>query len=322
MKNINQLYSTTKKLASFNSRSTDVEFDFNRLDPLDPLDQLDVNNSVVNNTSSFLDTYSSSSNSFSYQTKVQKNVHLNSNPLSDHTKALKIDSKLNSHLNNEQFKNEADQLSYSSFESSFSKPTKSFNHSKSSFYSRLLSLILIILIIDKSSAAVVNNNFPNNQDSNFLSAFNETISSNSIELIDQKYESTNESIIPTPSSKNRRFVNGKDQLNLQIAGFRLEGERIEIEPDQTTSIFSDHEYTILLYGFNFTNYTNDLLLSITPIKSKRGEDCSVYSKDVYNLSVINDQVAKGTIGFDSGDASKSEFYYICIDYKSQSIHQG
>lgn len=121
--------------------------------------------------------------------------------------------------------------------------------------------------------------------------------------------------------RDERFKK-QDQFSFQVVGFRIEGERVEIGHDQITSVYSDHQYTILLYGVNFPNNSADFLLSITPVSSTWGDDCSIYSKDVYNLTLLKDSVAKATIEFDAGDAIKSKYYYICIDYQSKSIHQG
>lgn len=113
-----------------------------------------------------------------------------------------------------------------------------------------------------------------------------------------------------------------EPLGFQVVGFRIEGERVEIGHDQVTSVFSDHKYTILLYGVNFPNSSTDFLLSITPTSAAFGEDCQIYSKDVYNLTLLKDSVASTTIEFDASDANKSKYYYICLDYQGKSIHQG
>lgn len=184
-----------------------------------------------------------------------------------------------------------------------------FNHHPKCFIktpSLICQFILVILLIifQASSAAAV----PSNRTGWPI------ISKN----VDQ---TTTSSLSTRRTARDERFKK-QDQLNFQVVGFRIEGERVEIGSDQITSVYSEHKYTILLYGINFPNTSTDFLLSITPTRAEFGEDCSIYSKDVYNLTLLQDSVAKATIEFDSGDAIKSKHYFICIDYQQRSIHQG
>lgn len=239
---------------------------------------------------------------------------------------LKIGSNLNSQLKNGDQVADRTQVSYSSskivklFNSLLllvSSAFKRFNHQNSSVQtSFLFSLAIILLLFHPTSAGLVNSSKLNRVDT-----LNQEINSNLIS--DLVTANTNEYAFSTPVFKRTTRDEHLEQFNIRVSGFRIEGERVEIGSNQITSIYSDIEYTILLYGINFSNYSADaLLLSVTPIESNRGEDCSIYSKDVYNLTVITDTIARTSIKFDSGDADKSKYYYICIDYKSKSVHQG
>ena len=180
------------------------------------------------------------------------------------------------------------------------------HHSKCSIRTSLIYqfiLVILLIIVQTSSAATVRSN----QTWSTVSFF-DSIPADQTTTIGRQ-------------TRDQRFKK-EEQFNFQVVGFRIEGERIEIGHDQVTSVYSDHKYTILLYGNNFPNNSADLLLSITPTNAAFGEDCSIYSKDVYNLTVLKDSVAKATIEFDFGDANKSKYYYICLDYQQRSIHQG
>ena len=251
--------------------------------------------------------------------KSGEDVKSNLNPFSDPTESdPKIDSNLSSHhhpSNNDDEPATGDRIPVLSRSPSTvaDRPPAAkamFNHlPKCSIRTSLICqfiLVILLIIFQASSAATV----PSNR---------------SWPIISHLYnaDETTTSLASTTGRQTReeRFKK-QDQLNFQVVGFRIEGERVEIGGDQITSVYSEHKYTILLYGINFPNNSADFLLSITPTSSEFGKDCSTYSKDVYNLTLLKDSVAQATIEFDAADAVKFKYYYICVDYQQRSIHQG
>ena len=188
-----------------------------------------------------------------------------------------------------------------------------FKLRKSSSYQTILKLAILFILFQTSSTAIL-------PSSNDLIQTNSSLFNNHYHQIKTIFNPFENATIKRSTREDR--IKKEDQFNFQVSGFRIEGERVEIASDQITSIYSEIFYTIVVYGSNFPNDSADLLLSITPIQLSKGEDCSNYSKDVYNLTVIKDTVAKTMIQFDAGDANKAKYYYVCIDYKSKSIHAG
>lgn len=241
----------------------------------------------------------SNSSDFTDEKDFESNSNLNHqlNKLNDHhwTQNLSSSSSIKiSHLTN---------LFFSQFQN--------INHQKCSIISLFYRLILIISLIQISSAGIVPS-ISSIESSNYfkLDSFDQI-------SVDTKFNSEFNKTI------KKREIKKKDNFEFQVVGFRIEGERVEITSDQVTSVYSEIDYTVILYGVNFPEVnSSELLLSITSQEGSKGDDCSTNSKDVYNLTVIKDTIARTSIKFDQSDASKSKYYYVCIDYKSKSIHQG